>query len=158
MIVSDRLVAVRKKKGYTRKRLAEELGYPYRTITNYEMGVREPGHKYIIEVARKFNVTTDYLLGLSDIELPKKQKTSPFSDEAMRLADDYDKRLDHYGRKQVRSVADNEIARVEAANTKMEAGEIDVEAELAEYSRQLNLQKKAEAGSSASSGSEGKGA
>lgn len=65
-ILSERLVEVRKINGYTRRRLAEELNRPYRTITNYETGEHEPGHKYLIEVAKKFGVTTDYLLGLSD--------------------------------------------------------------------------------------------
>lgn len=65
-ILSKRLVEVRKENGYTRKRLAEELGRPYRTITNYETGEHEPGHKYLIEIAKKFGVTIDYLLGLSD--------------------------------------------------------------------------------------------
>lgn len=64
----ERLVAIREKNGYTRKRLAEELGRPYRTLTNYEMGEREPGHTYIIEIAKKFGVTTDYILGLTDSE------------------------------------------------------------------------------------------
>lgn len=65
-ILSKRLIEVRKNNGYTRKRLAEELNRPYRTITNYEAGEHEPGHKYLIDIAKKFNVTTDYLLGLSD--------------------------------------------------------------------------------------------
>lgn len=65
-ILSKRLIEVRKSNGYTRKRLAEELNRSYRTITNYETGEHEPGHKYLIEIAEKFGVTTDYLLGLSD--------------------------------------------------------------------------------------------
>lgn len=77
MGIPERLIEIRKKNGYTRKQLAEELGYPYRTITNYEMGEREPGHTYIIEVAKKFDVTTDYLLGISD-----SQKKSPCTAEA----------------------------------------------------------------------------
>lgn len=64
--LSKRLIEVRKSNGYTRKRLAEELNRPYRTITNYEIGEHEPGHKYLIEIAEKFGITTDYLLGLSD--------------------------------------------------------------------------------------------
>jgi len=106
----------------------------------------------------KFKNQTQAILSLIEKGLESFESGTPlrYSREADKLAKDYDKRLDHYGRKQVRSVADNEIARVEAANTKMEAGKIDVDAELAEYSRQLNLQKKAEAGSSVSSGSEKK--
>lgn len=84
-ILSERLVEVRKINGYTRRRLAEELNRPYRTITNYETGEHEPGHKYLIEVAKKFGVTTDYLLGLSDD--PQKtadgEKKAPSTAEAV---------------------------------------------------------------------------
>lgn len=83
-VLSKRLIEVRKNNGYTRKRLAEELNRPYRTITNYETGEHEPGHKYLIEIAEKFGVTADYLLGLSDD--PRKTsdeiEKSPSADEA----------------------------------------------------------------------------
>ena len=65
--IPERLVEIREKNGYTRKRLADELGRPYRTITKYETGEREPGHSYIVEIARKFGVSTDYILGASDL-------------------------------------------------------------------------------------------
>lgn len=64
MGIPERLVEIREAHGYTRKRLAEELGRPYATITKYETGEREPGHTYIIEIAKKFGVTTDYILGI----------------------------------------------------------------------------------------------
>lgn len=70
MGIPERLVAVREKFGYTRKRLADELERPYRTITKYETGEREPGHSYIVEIAKKFGVSTDYLLGASDLMFP----------------------------------------------------------------------------------------
>lgn len=76
MAIPDKLVEIREKNGYTRKRLADELGRPYRTITKYETGEREPGHEYIIEIAKKFGVTTDYLLGLEET------KKSPDADES----------------------------------------------------------------------------
>ncbi|MDE6261570.1 MAG: helix-turn-helix domain-containing protein [Oscillospiraceae bacterium] len=83
-ILSKRLIEVRKSNGYTRKRLAEELNRPYRTITNYETGEHEPGHKYLIEIAEKFAVTTDYLLGLSDDphKTSDEAKKSPSTAEA----------------------------------------------------------------------------
>ena len=43
MGIPERLVEVRERNGYTRKRLAEELGKPYATITKYENGEREAG-------------------------------------------------------------------------------------------------------------------
>ena len=70
MGIPDRLVYVRKKFGYTRARLSEEIGVPYGTIAKYESGEREPGHTYIIKIADKFGVTTDYILGLEDEKAP----------------------------------------------------------------------------------------
>lgn len=66
MTLPERLVKIREEHGYTRKRLCEELGRPYATVTKYETGEREPGHSYIIEIAKKFGVTTDYILGIEN--------------------------------------------------------------------------------------------
>lgn len=66
MTLPERLVAIRERNGYTRKRLAEELGKPYTTLTKYENGEREAGSDYLVCFAEKFNVTVDYLLGRVD--------------------------------------------------------------------------------------------
>lgn len=76
MGIPERLVEVRERNGYTRKRLAEELGKPYATITKYENGEREAGSGYLISIAEKFNVTTDYLLGIED-DQSAETKNSP---------------------------------------------------------------------------------
>lgn len=81
MSIPERLVEIREKNGYTRKRLADELGRPYRTITKYETGERDPGHSYIVEIAKKFGVTTDYILGASDL-VEASTKNSPSTAEA----------------------------------------------------------------------------
>ena len=73
--IPEKLVEIREKNGYTRKRLAEELGRPYATITKYETGEREPGHAYIIEIAKKFGVTTDYILGIEKSPAPAEADT-----------------------------------------------------------------------------------
>lgn len=72
MGIPERLVQIREQNGYTRKRLAEELGKPYATITKYETGQREPGHSYIIEIAKKFGVSTDYILGIEKEKAPNR--------------------------------------------------------------------------------------
>jgi transcriptional regulator with XRE-family HTH domain len=64
MTLAERLVSIREENGYTRKRLSDELGKPYATITKYENGQREPGHDYLLLIAKKFGVTVDYILGL----------------------------------------------------------------------------------------------
>lgn len=105
MDISERLVAIRQQHGYTRKQLAEELGRPYTTITKYENGEREPGHAYIIEIAKKFHVTTDYILGVES-ENPVYQ----LPQDAIALAYGY-ARLDAHGKKLMRLVLDSEYQR-----------------------------------------------
>lgn len=77
MTLPERLVKIREEHGYTRKRLCEELGRPYATVTKYENGERDPGHSYIVEIAQKFGVTTDYILGTEECELQNTQKEDP---------------------------------------------------------------------------------
>lgn len=110
MTLAERLVKIREANGYTRKRLAEELEKPYRTITNYENGEREPGHDYIIAIAQKFHVSTDYILGLNDT--PTNTKKAPsISDEAKDIAKRYDE-LDKWGKTTVKAVINTEHERV----------------------------------------------
>lgn len=65
-LLRKRLIDARTALGYNRKDFASALGIPYRTVTNYENGAREPGSDYISKVADFCNCTTDWLLGLSD--------------------------------------------------------------------------------------------
>lgn len=122
MGVPERLVEVREKFGYTRKHLADELGMSYRTITNYENGEREPGHSYIVEITKKFGVSSDYILGVSDVMVPPTEikKAPPYSGEALRLAGDYDQ-LDEHGQRLLRLVADEEKARSDKDRAKVAA-------------------------------------
>ena len=107
MSLPEKLKEVRKQHGYTRRQLAAELGRNYATITKYENGEREPGHTYLMEIAQKFNVTTDYLLGLEEFSRDGRQPLSP---EAVQLAQDFDT-LDEWGRRAVRSVVELELQR-----------------------------------------------
>lgn len=66
-LMLERLIDAREKLGYNRKDFSEKLGIPYRTITNYENGSREPGSDYLLKVANECGVTIDWLLGLSDV-------------------------------------------------------------------------------------------
>ncbi len=88
MGLPERLVQIREQNGYTRKRLAQELGKPYATITKYETGQREPGHSYIIEIAKKFGVSTDYILGIEDKKAPEPEflaSEAEIEQQAIRL-------------------------------------------------------------------------
>lgn len=84
--IANRLVAVRKLHGITRKQLADELGRPYTTITKYENGEREPSLEYLKEIALKFNVSTDYLLGIEKTATPSRCDSSFYETLVNELA------------------------------------------------------------------------
>lgn len=65
-LMRKRLIQAREFIGYNRKQFAAEMGIPYRTVTNYENGEREPGGDYISKVADFCGCTTDWILGISD--------------------------------------------------------------------------------------------
>ncbi|HPE16561.1 MAG TPA: LexA family transcriptional regulator [Oscillospiraceae bacterium] len=58
------LMDLRASRGVSRADLAAALDVPYTTLRNYENGQREPGHLFLVRVARYFDVTVDYLLGV----------------------------------------------------------------------------------------------
>ncbi|EAC6601569.1 helix-turn-helix transcriptional regulator [Listeria monocytogenes] len=59
----NRLSELRKKKGISQYKLADELGFSRGQIANYEQGSREPDYSTLLKIAEYFDVTTDYLLG-----------------------------------------------------------------------------------------------
>lgn len=65
-ILGERLKNLREQHGYYQKEVAEELGIKSNTLSGYENGTRYPDPKMIIDLAKFYNVTTDYLLGYSD--------------------------------------------------------------------------------------------
>lgn len=66
MGLGNRLIQLRKEKKYTREQLAEILGISKYTLRNYELEVTDPGHPFLITVARLFDVSIDYLMGVTD--------------------------------------------------------------------------------------------
>ncbi len=85
--MANKLLELRKSLGLTLKEFSAELGIPTTTYNGYEKGARQPGSDFWILVANKYNVSVDYLMGFTD----KKQKSAPaFSDEALKIARQYD--------------------------------------------------------------------
>lgn len=66
MQFNERLKALREDKDLTQTELAKAVNVTQRNISFYETGTNEPDIKTIIALAKFFNVTTDYILGLSD--------------------------------------------------------------------------------------------
>lgn len=73
MIVGERLRELRKTKALSRRELAEELQIGEANVQRYEDGKSDAGSEIVVKIARYFNVSADFLLGLSDNPIPNKQ-------------------------------------------------------------------------------------
>ncbi len=60
------LKALRLKENMTQAQLAQKLGLTKSVISAYETGLRLPSYDVLIHIAKIFNVSTDYLLGLEN--------------------------------------------------------------------------------------------
>lgn len=67
---SERLRMLRKQRGVTQAELGKILQYGCTAITNYESGRNQPSLQDVIKLADFFDVSTDFLLGYSDIPNP----------------------------------------------------------------------------------------
>lgn len=59
------ITLLRKEKGVTQKKAAEELGVSQALLSHYEKGIRECGLEFVVRVADYYDVSCDYLLGRS---------------------------------------------------------------------------------------------
>ena len=60
------LKTLRLKENMTQAQLAQKLGLTKSVISAYETGLRLPYYDILINIAKIFNVSTDYLLGLEN--------------------------------------------------------------------------------------------
>lgn len=63
----NRLVILREELNLTKREAAEKLNLPYTTYSNYENDEREPNSEMLIKISKFYNVSTDFLLGLTPI-------------------------------------------------------------------------------------------
>lgn len=66
-MLGDRMRDLREEKGVSQEELAAALGITRLSVGNYERGQRKPDAEMIVKIARYFDVSADYLLGLSEV-------------------------------------------------------------------------------------------
>lgn len=110
MTFGERLTQLRKDNGFSkRKAFAEKLNIPETTLRNYETNAREPGHTFLVQISKLFNVSIDWLLGNSQEKELKNYyqlKTSEY-----KHIEKY-RSLDDFGRESVDLMMDRECKRV----------------------------------------------
>lgn len=64
--LGNRIKELRIENGLTQPQLAEKVGVSKAVISFWENGINEPKASYVLKLAKCFNVSTDFLLGLND--------------------------------------------------------------------------------------------
>lgn len=103
--MESRIKILREKRGLIQAILATELGITQQTLSKYEKDVNIIKIDVLKRLAEYFNVTTDYLLVLSDVkrDLTGQLKISETLDEYYDLIEVY-KKLDRYDQELVWSI------------------------------------------------------
>lgn len=64
--LAKRLKELRIENNYSQKEIAELMGITQVTYSHYELGRRSVSTQNLVNIAKIYNVSTDYLFGLSD--------------------------------------------------------------------------------------------
>jgi len=64
-MVAERIKFLRERVGYSQSHLAKLLNISRAAVNAWEMGLNTPSTKYVIELAKIFKTSTDYLLGVN---------------------------------------------------------------------------------------------
>jgi len=66
ILFKEKLKELRVYHNLSQKELAEQLEVSQRSISSWETGFRQPDFETLEKISKFFNVTTDYLLGISE--------------------------------------------------------------------------------------------
>ncbi len=98
-MISQRIKELRSEKKLTQNELASLLGIAKTTLAAYEQGKNEPSISMLIKMAHCFNVSTDYLIGLTQSRLPENRNISEelnLSDKAIEKMKQFTLVIDKY--------------------------------------------------------------
>ena len=95
--MKNRIKDLREKRGIIQEILAAELGITQQMLSRYERDVTVIKVDILKRLAEYFNVTTDYLLGMSDVkrDLTGQNRLNETLDEYYDMIEVY-KKLDQY--------------------------------------------------------------
>lgn len=64
----NRIIKLREKSGKAQEEICTELGVTQQTLSRYEKGQRQASLDFVFKASKFFDVSVDYLLGLTDIK------------------------------------------------------------------------------------------
>ena len=91
MTFSDKLIALRRKAGWSQEELAERLNVSRQSVSKWESAQSMPDIDKIVQLSSLFSVTTDYLLkdGQDDPQPAAAETPSPLPRVTLAQAEDY---------------------------------------------------------------------
>ena len=103
--MESRIKQLREKRGLIQEILAAELGITQQLLSKYERDITLIKVDILKKIAIYFNVTTDYLLGISDVkrDLQGQMKMNETLDQYYDLVEVY-KELDEYDQEMILSI------------------------------------------------------
>lgn len=66
-MIAEKIKALREARGWTQAELARHMGITRNGVNSWEQGLSIPSPASIVELAKTFSVSTDYLLGLEPL-------------------------------------------------------------------------------------------
>ncbi len=64
-MIAERLKTLREMKKLTQAELAKKLNITRSSVNAWEMGISTPSTQYVVELAKLFKVSTDFILGVN---------------------------------------------------------------------------------------------
>lgn len=86
-MIGERLQEIRKDHGDTQQTLADKLNVSLYAVRCWEQDKSAPGHETLVAICRLYEVSSDYLLGLSDDDplYTKKRQKQTLSPENLAM-------------------------------------------------------------------------
>lgn len=131
-IISERLRLLRRESGLSKRELVSQVPINYSTYANYESGFREPNSEILQVLSKHYNVSIDYLLGVSD-NRAKADEIAILTEGENAHIIKY-RNLDTHGKEIIDIIMEKETERVSFLNTRHEQSKA-----LANKERWVNL-------------------
>ena len=92
-MIGERLKEIRKDNHDTQSTLAQKLNVSLSTVKSWEREKSSPNHDLLVQICRLYNVTSDFLLGISDEDplwnKEKHVKLSKQNKELLRVFEEF---------------------------------------------------------------------
>lgn len=94
-MIGERLAEIRSFCGDTQAALAQKLGVSTFTVSSWEQEKSSPDHSTLVRICKLYKVSSDYLLGLSNVDpaYVQRRRLEQFNKDELREIRDFEEFL-----------------------------------------------------------------